>query len=43
MVITPQTMEFGRATTVLGITILGKLLRGKTWCSQCFINKSTYY
>ena len=28
MVITCQTPEFGRATTVLGITMLGKLLTG---------------
>ena len=31
-VITCQTVEFGRATTVLGITMLCKLLIGKTGC-----------
>ena len=36
MVITCQTVEFGRATTVLGITMLCKLLTGKTGCWQCF-------
>jgi len=37
MVFTCQTVEFGRATTVLGITILCKHLTGKTECWQCFI------
>jgi len=39
MVITSQTLEFGRATTVLGITMLGKLLTGKTVCWYCFIKQ----
>jgi hypothetical protein len=30
MVITCQTLEFGRATTVLGIIMLGQILTGKT-------------
>ena len=37
IVITCQTVEFGRATTVLGITTLCKLLIGQTGCWQCFI------
>jgi hypothetical protein len=32
MVITCQKLEFGRATTVLGITMLCKILTGKTGC-----------
>jgi len=32
MVISSQTLEFGRATAVQGITMLGKLLTGKTGC-----------
>ena len=32
MVISSQTLEFGTANTELGITVLGKLLTGKTGC-----------
>jgi len=34
MVMTCQTVEFGRATTVLGITMLCKFLIGETGCWQ---------
>jgi len=39
MVISSQTLEFGRATTVQVITMLGKLLTGKAWCWYCFIKQ----
>jgi len=42
MVITCQTPEFGRATTVLGITMLGKFLQIKQRVDNTSLNKEIH-
>ena len=43
MVMTCQTVEFGRATTVLGTTVLCKLLIGKLGVDKAPLNTETQY
>ena len=43
MVITHQTLEFGRSSTVMGITTLRKLLTGKKGVDKSSLNKETHY
>ena len=43
MVITCQTLEFGRATTVLGITMLRTFLWEKQGVDEASLNTETHY